>query len=115
MRQLWNKIVAWVLSIPADKRLHFVCGLIIAAFFAIALDMKFCFWPVIFFAAVKEVFSTGRSSTGRTSRPPSWAPWFLSSSCCSIFGGSDLREPGLSERLRAPGAGESFGAPLSRF
>ena len=82
MRQIWNKIVAWVLSVPTDKRLHFVCGLIIAAFFAIALDMKFCFWPVIFFAAGKEVFS---------------------------------REPGLSERLRAPGAGESFGAPLSRF
>ena len=31
MRQIWNKIVAWMLSIPADKRLHFVCGLIIAA------------------------------------------------------------------------------------
>ena len=60
MRQLWNEIVAWVLSIPADKRLHFVCGLIIAVFFAIALDMKFCFWPVIFFAAVKEVFSSGQ-------------------------------------------------------
>ena len=61
MRQIWNKIVAWVLSIPADKRLHFVCGLIIAAFFAIALDMKFCFWPVIFFAAGKEVFSSGQN------------------------------------------------------
>ena len=24
MRQIWNKIVAWVLSIPSDKRLHFV-------------------------------------------------------------------------------------------
>ena len=41
MRKIWDKIVAWVLSIPADKRLHFVCGLIIAAFFAIALGMKF--------------------------------------------------------------------------
>ena len=56
MRKIWDKIVAWVLSIPADKRLHFVCGLIIAAFLAIALGMKFCFWPVIFFAAGKEVF-----------------------------------------------------------
>lgn len=60
MRQIWNKIVAWVLSVPTDKRLHFFCGLIIAAFFAIALGMKFCFWPVIFFAAAKEVFSSGQ-------------------------------------------------------
>ena len=56
MRKIWDKIVAWILSIPADKRLHFVCGIIIAAFFAIALGMKFCFWPVIFFAVGKEFF-----------------------------------------------------------
>ena len=56
MRKIWDKIVAWVLSIPADKRLHFVCGIIIAAFFAIALGMKFCFWPVIFFTLAKEFF-----------------------------------------------------------
>lgn len=65
MRQLWNKFVAWVLSIPADKRLHFVCGLIIAAFSAIALGMKFCFWPVLFFAFSKEfidIFSNGQKS-----------------------------------------------------
>lgn len=45
-----------MLSIPEDKRLHFVCGLVIAAFFGLALGMKFCFWPVIFAAAGKEVF-----------------------------------------------------------
>lgn len=28
MRQIWNKIVAWVLSIPSDKRLHFVCSIV---------------------------------------------------------------------------------------
>lgn len=56
MRKIWDKFVAWVLSIPADKRLHFVCGLVIAAFFGLALGMKFCFWPVIFAAAGKEVF-----------------------------------------------------------
>ncbi len=56
MRKIWDKFVAWVLSIPADKQLHFVCGLIIAAFFAIALGMKFCFWPVIFVAFGKEFF-----------------------------------------------------------
>lgn len=56
MRKIWDKIVAWILSIPADKRLHFVCGIIIASFFAIALDMKFCAWPLIFFAAAKEMW-----------------------------------------------------------
>jgi hypothetical protein len=56
MRKIWDKFVAWVLSIPADKRLHFVCGLIIAAFFAIALGMKFCLWPIIFVAFGKEFF-----------------------------------------------------------
>ena len=60
MRQIRNNIVAWVLSIPGDKRLHFFCGLIIAAFFAIALGMKFCFWPVLFYAAGKEVFPSGQ-------------------------------------------------------
>lgn len=56
MRKIWDKIVAWFLSIPTDKRLHFACGLIIAAFFAIALKMDWCFWPVIFFAFGKEFF-----------------------------------------------------------
>lgn len=61
MRKIWDKIVAWFLSIPTDKRLHFACGLVIAAFFAIALDMKLCFWPVVFFAFGKELFD---ASTG---------------------------------------------------
>lgn len=56
MRKIWDKIVAFILSIPADKRLHFVCGIIAAAFFAIALGMRFCFWPVIFVAFAKEFF-----------------------------------------------------------
>ena len=54
MRKIWDKIVAWILGIPADKRLHFVCGIIIAAFFGMALGMRFCWWPVIFFAFGKE-------------------------------------------------------------
>lgn len=68
---------------------------------------------------IKEKIYTAEGSLEgaffRIAWPPSWGPWFLSSSCCSIFGGSELREPGLSERLRAPGAGEYFGAPLRLF
>lgn len=58
MRKIWDKIVAWFLGIPVDKRLHCAAGIIIAAFFAIALNMKFCFWPVIFFAFAKEFFDS---------------------------------------------------------
>ena len=54
MRKLWDNIVAWFLGLPADKRLHFAAGIVVAAFFAIALNMKFCFWPVIFVAFFKE-------------------------------------------------------------
>ncbi|MBO4571186.1 MAG: hypothetical protein J5699_04605 [Bacteroidales bacterium] len=62
MRKLWDKIVAWFLRFPADKRLHFAAGIVIAAFFAIALGMKFCFWPVIFFAFGKELWDVLGSS-----------------------------------------------------
>ena len=58
MRKIWDKIVAWLLSIPQDKRLHFVCGLIISAFFGMALGMKVCAWPVLFFAFGKEMFDS---------------------------------------------------------
>lgn len=56
MRKIWDKIVAWFLAIPRDKCLHFGAGIVIADFFAIALGMRFCFWPVIFFAVGKEFF-----------------------------------------------------------
>lgn len=56
MRKIWDKIVEWILNVPSDKRLHFSAGVIIAAFFAIALGMKFCVFPVIFAALFKEAF-----------------------------------------------------------
>lgn len=56
MRKIWDKLVAWLLGIPVDKRLHFFAGVVIAAFCAIALGMKFCFWPGIFVAFGKEMF-----------------------------------------------------------
>ena len=56
MRKIWDKIVAWILGIPQDKRLHFVAGFVVATFFGLALGMKFNFWPVLFFAFGKEFF-----------------------------------------------------------
>ena len=56
MRKIGDKIVAWILGIPQDKRLHFVAGFVVATFFGLALGMKFNFWPVLFFAFGKEFF-----------------------------------------------------------
>ena len=56
MRKILDKIVAWILGIPQDKRLHFVAGFVVATFFGLALGMKFNFWPVLFFAFGKEFF-----------------------------------------------------------
>lgn len=56
MRKIWDKIVAWFLAIPTDKRLHFVAGFIISAFFAISLGMAVCIVPAVFAGFIKEFF-----------------------------------------------------------
>ena len=57
MRKLWDKIVAWLQGITADKRMHFWAGFAIAAFFCIALGMSFwCFVPAFFAGIIKEFF-----------------------------------------------------------
>ena len=56
MRKIWDKIVAWPVAIPQDKKMHFVAGLIIAAFFALALGMKAAIDPAIAAASIKEFF-----------------------------------------------------------
>ena len=56
MRNIWDKLVQLLNKIPLGKWLHFVAGLIIAAFFAITLGMKVCLVPVIFAGFAKEFF-----------------------------------------------------------
>ena len=75
-RKIWDAIVRFISSVPYDKLLHFIAGLIIAAFFAIALGMKFCFWPIIFVAFGKEFFD--KWTTGE------WDWWDFAATC---FGG----------------------------
>lgn len=57
MRKFWNKLVALLYKVPFDKYLHFIAGLIIAAFFALAFGWK---WGALLAAIVagigKEVF-----------------------------------------------------------
>lgn len=56
MRKIWDKIVALICKVPYDKLLHFVLGVLIAAFFCITLKMKACIVPAIVAGFVKEFF-----------------------------------------------------------
>lgn len=48
--------MALITKVPLDKWLHFIGGLIIAAFFAITLKMQVCIIPAIFAGFIKEFF-----------------------------------------------------------
>lgn len=56
LRKIWDAIVAFFEKIPHDKKLHAAAGFVIATFFGLALGMKFCFWPLVFIAGIKEFF-----------------------------------------------------------
>lgn len=56
MRKIWDKFVSFISRVPYDKWLHFMAGLIVAAFFAITLKMTACIVPAIFAAFIKEFF-----------------------------------------------------------
>lgn len=54
MKKIWNKIMRFFNALSADKYLHFIAGLIIAAVFAIRLHMKACIAPAIVAGFIKE-------------------------------------------------------------
>lgn len=56
MRTIWDKFVAWLEAIPRDKGLHFVAGVIVAAFFALALGVKAAILPALIAGLFKEAF-----------------------------------------------------------
>lgn len=60
MRKIFNKIVAFFNALTADKYLHFIAGLIVAAFFNIALGMEVCIAPVIVAGFIKEFIDEWR-------------------------------------------------------
>ncbi len=64
MRKIWDKIVKWILSIPSDKKLHFVAGFTIAAFFAISLGMIAVVVSALFAGFIKEFFDQWTSPAG---------------------------------------------------
>lgn len=60
MKKILNKIVAFFNALTADKYLHLIVGLIVAAFFNIALGMEVCIAPVIVVGFVKELIDEWR-------------------------------------------------------
>ena len=60
MKKIFNKIAAFFNALSADKYLHLIVGLIVAAFFNIALGMEVCIAPVIVVGFVKEFIDEWR-------------------------------------------------------
>lgn len=60
MGKIYDRIIAVLNSIGIDKYLHFIAGLVIAAFFNIVLAMEVCIVPVIFAGFIKEAIDDWR-------------------------------------------------------
>lgn len=57
IRKIWDAFVTLVNKVPKDKLLHFVVGLLIAAFCALTLKWGlWCIIPAIVFGLLKELF-----------------------------------------------------------
>ena len=56
IRKIWDWIVKQLYKVPFDKWLHFMAGVLLAAFFCITLGMKVCSWPLLFIGFAKEFF-----------------------------------------------------------
>lgn len=57
---IYSKFIGWLLSTRVDRRLHFVAGVIVGSFFALALKVEWCIVPVVFVAFVKEFVDAWR-------------------------------------------------------
>ena len=60
MKKIWNKIMRFFNALSADKYLHIIAGMVIAAFFNIALGMEVCIAPVIVAGFIKEFIDEWR-------------------------------------------------------
>ncbi len=56
--ELYKKILSWLSQIKTDKFLHFIAGMIIAAFVALVIPTGrlWCFLPVVVIGFAKEVY-----------------------------------------------------------
>jgi len=56
IREIWNKIVAFLTKIPLDKWLHFIAGDLTAAFAFCVFGCRWAVAPAIFVGITKEAF-----------------------------------------------------------
>ena len=56
IRKIWNAFVKLLQAVPQDKMFHFVAGLIVGAFFAIACHFPAPLVAALVFGALKEAF-----------------------------------------------------------
>lgn len=56
IRKIWDAFVGFISKVTYDKLLHFIAGLLVAAFFNITLGMAVCIVPVVFAGFIKEFF-----------------------------------------------------------
>lgn len=56
LKAIYNKLVKWFANIPHDKLLHFIVGMIVAAFFSIVIidTGVFCVVMAALIGAIKE-------------------------------------------------------------
>ena len=57
MKKIIEKIKEWFNAIPTDKRILFVVGILVAAFFCITLKMEWCCIPTIFLGFILTFIS----------------------------------------------------------
>lgn len=79
MKKFFSKAMAMLKSIGVDKYLHFLAGLIIAAFFNIVLAMEVCIVPVIFAGFIKEAIDARKND-------PDWWDFFA-----TVIGGAVIQ------------------------
>ena len=56
IRKIWDALVKLIYKVPFDKWLHFMAGLIIAAFFNITLGVEGCIKAALCAGVLKELF-----------------------------------------------------------
>ena len=54
MKNLFNKMLQWLMTLPQDTLWHIIAGLMIWTFFAIVLPIGAPIIPVIFAGGIKE-------------------------------------------------------------
>lgn len=58
MKKIYEKVMGWFRGIEIDKYWHFIAGLIIAAFFAMVIELEVCILPVLAVGFIKEMYDS---------------------------------------------------------